>query len=306
MGYYFTTEPDAAPCAISCASPKTHVPGSPVKERGFRFLQPETGRWVSRDPIEEIGFVFTFRKRPFRNSDRNIYVFVRNNSLAGYDPLGLLTFGDYGRWWFGRSCWKCGPDVTDGLRESKKQVEADYNNLKQNSPEKAAASCDPFFRDWTQDPGYAFSGWDLDSLVWSDPRIRGSDGVSSCPFGRKCSESVTVSGGCYWKWSVNYAMFGWMAKLCNASKFQMKAAIVAWKLKKPADWPQIDNSIEFAEAGFNGFPDAGSLPRDDRYKDCKPCDSKYCESGLAPVWPDGGGRTRRDRYPVDHLPTEIP
>jgi len=37
MGYYYTSEPESAPGAISCASPKTHTPGSRVKERGYHL-----------------------------------------------------------------------------------------------------------------------------------------------------------------------------------------------------------------------------------------------------------------------------
>jgi len=54
MGYYYTAEPENAVPPKFWATPKTHVPGSPVKERGLRYYTPETGRWMSRDPIEQI------------------------------------------------------------------------------------------------------------------------------------------------------------------------------------------------------------------------------------------------------------
>jgi RHS repeat-associated protein len=76
MGYYLTTSPEASPRVISCASPKTHVPGSPVKERGYRYLMPETGKWLSRDPIAERG-------------GRNLYAFCKNSPSIRSDPLGL-------------------------------------------------------------------------------------------------------------------------------------------------------------------------------------------------------------------------
>jgi len=125
MGYYYTSEPEAAPGAISCVSPKTHTPGSPVKERGYhlttsddartsrsatkyarvhrkphggpktnwvlstkytdsetglryygyRYYQPETGRWASRDPLEELGGL-------------NVYAFVANSPNSLIDLLG--------------------------------------------------------------------------------------------------------------------------------------------------------------------------------------------------------------------------
>jgi RHS repeat-associated protein len=43
---------------------------------GYRFYDPETGRWPSRDPIEEQG-------------GQNLYGFVNNNPINGNDVLGL-------------------------------------------------------------------------------------------------------------------------------------------------------------------------------------------------------------------------
>ena len=41
-----------------------------------RYYDPETGRWLNRDPIEEAGGV-------------NLYGFLRNDSINGIDPLGF-------------------------------------------------------------------------------------------------------------------------------------------------------------------------------------------------------------------------
>jgi len=43
---------------------------------GYRFYNPDTGRWVNRDPIGEQGGV-------------NLYGFVSNNPVNATDPLGL-------------------------------------------------------------------------------------------------------------------------------------------------------------------------------------------------------------------------
>jgi RHS repeat-associated protein len=48
---------------------------------GYRFYDPATGRWPSRDPIEERG-------------GANLYGFVRNNGVATWDYLGFLEAGD--------------------------------------------------------------------------------------------------------------------------------------------------------------------------------------------------------------------
>jgi RHS repeat-associated protein len=45
---------------------------------GFRYYDPVTGRWPSRDPIAERGGL-------------NLYAFVRNNTVSKFDVLGLRT-----------------------------------------------------------------------------------------------------------------------------------------------------------------------------------------------------------------------
>jgi RHS repeat-associated protein len=75
-----------APGAKGSCSPEAQ---SPVRTRtygfgavafhyyGYRQLNPLTGRWVSRDPIEEAGGV-------------NLYGFLRNNGVGKTDLLGLV------------------------------------------------------------------------------------------------------------------------------------------------------------------------------------------------------------------------
>jgi RHS repeat-associated protein len=52
---------------------------------GYRFYDPETGRWPSRDPIEERGGV-------------NLNGFVGNNSISWVDCLGLIPIDDPTIW----------------------------------------------------------------------------------------------------------------------------------------------------------------------------------------------------------------
>ena len=75
MGYFLTTSPDRPPTR-PLVSPKTHTPGSPVKERGSRFYSPGLGRWSSRDPIAERGGM-------------NLYGFVNNDTANNADHIGL-------------------------------------------------------------------------------------------------------------------------------------------------------------------------------------------------------------------------
>ncbi len=48
---------------------------------GYRYYDPVSGRWPSRDPIEEAGGV-------------NLHGFVRNNGISWIDFLGLLSFDE--------------------------------------------------------------------------------------------------------------------------------------------------------------------------------------------------------------------
>jgi uncharacterized protein RhaS with RHS repeats len=57
---------------------------------GYRYYDPLTGRWPSRDPIEERGGV-------------NLYEFVGNNGLCKVDKLGLSRV---------RQCTKCHCSLT--------------------------------------------------------------------------------------------------------------------------------------------------------------------------------------------------
>lgn len=57
---------------------------------GYRYYDPESGRWISRDPAEERGGV-------------NLYGFVGNDGLNGIDVLGLAEFkfeSNYGIWYY--------------------------------------------------------------------------------------------------------------------------------------------------------------------------------------------------------------
>jgi RHS repeat-associated protein len=74
---------------------------------GFRYYDPETGRWPNRDPIAEWSFQFQL----FGNHDNrkvvliastNRYLFVDNSSLHHIDFLGLLKTGNWtGKDWSG-------------------------------------------------------------------------------------------------------------------------------------------------------------------------------------------------------------
>ena len=71
-----------------------------VTDYGYRYFDPNTGRWPSRDPIEERGGV-------------NLYGFVGNNGVNGVDVLGL---------WKSTGSNKYEAEQGDTLRSLAKQV----------------------------------------------------------------------------------------------------------------------------------------------------------------------------------------
>ena len=60
------------------------------------YYQAEQGRWISRDPIEEI-------------SERNLYCFINNNPLNSYDIAGLLRNCGQEQIDAFNSCWNSCP-----------------------------------------------------------------------------------------------------------------------------------------------------------------------------------------------------
>ena len=97
MGYYYTTSAETAVPGKSWGMPKTHVPGSRVKERGHRFYSSELSRWVSRDPLGEQAFLSAFiEKRPRQQRLRivahsyfSLYTILLNRPIGAWDYLGL-------------------------------------------------------------------------------------------------------------------------------------------------------------------------------------------------------------------------
>jgi RHS repeat-associated protein len=56
-----------------------------AKYYGYRYYHPQTGRWINRDPIEEEGGL-------------NLYGFVGNDAVRGWDKLGLVLGWGYGNY----------------------------------------------------------------------------------------------------------------------------------------------------------------------------------------------------------------
>ena len=65
---------------------------------GYRYYLPSFGRWINRDPIEELGSVLLRQQTKKKQIDLNLYAFVQNSPMNQIDPLGLtIGFGFSGR-----------------------------------------------------------------------------------------------------------------------------------------------------------------------------------------------------------------
>jgi RHS repeat-associated protein len=117
----------ALPSARAHVSPKTHTPLPRLQERGYRYYQPEVGRWCSRDPIKERGGF-------------NLYAFCFNIPLFAIDSLGLNPLLEIGG--------KCAGSVAIAkIKEvmGKKLAAADFNKLirEQGCPESPRSGSIP-------------------------------------------------------------------------------------------------------------------------------------------------------------------
>lgn len=59
--------------------------GFVISDYGYRYYNPELGRWINRDPIEERGGL-------------NVYIFTGNDSVGNIDFLGLAFYAVGGTW----------------------------------------------------------------------------------------------------------------------------------------------------------------------------------------------------------------
>jgi len=95
MGFYLDSS-----VSVSRRTSKTSYPRSASGGSGLRFYNPSMGRWASRDPIGELGFLTvntnsltSLLKRETAEQDADAtrpYCFVGNNPTTAIDCLGLL------------------------------------------------------------------------------------------------------------------------------------------------------------------------------------------------------------------------
>ena len=103
-----------------------------------------------------------------------------------------------------------------------------------------------------------------------------------------CDITVQVGTTCSYTGSVNYVIYGVMSKLCGKSKGWMNNKIHIWKgpvwpFRDAA--PNYDQSMLWADAGFDGWPNVPDPPQDPNYAMCSPtCPTKYTSGSFQVYW----------------------
>ncbi|MGD8454627.1 MAG: RHS repeat-associated core domain-containing protein [Phycisphaerae bacterium] len=173
---------------------------------GRRYYDPRTGRWMSRDPIEEYDGLC-------------LYLFAHNVPVAEVDALGLATDWDLDKSlrepWMRRpspppapprprsGC--CGPEIGPQLRDL-------LDNIADAFGTKNAAQKEGFCRRL-----FGLWNWDIDQLTSAsgtkDPNPFKYEGCST----GDCDGAVQVDGSCYRANELNYILWGKANRLCRDS-----------------------------------------------------------------------------------------
>lgn len=195
---------------------------------GYRSYNPTSGRWLSRDPIEERGGV-------------NFYGFLRNSPLYDVDAFGMCGEDGPG----GGDNPVCGQEVAGPLNKVLDQVMT-YFNSSWNRKQKDDV-CSRLVG--VGPAGGENTAWDIIEL-----RDKGDSDLEGC------SRQVTFEGRCYFGGAVNYALFGKALKKCHEAfpyyyrytHSAMMAGIIFHKRRTKGgfDHPEAQQALVFANYGW--------------------------------------------------------
>jgi hypothetical protein len=197
----------------------------------------------------------------------------------------------------------CGPDVTKQIADAVAFTQSTFAGWSKSDRERSCNTLD--------DVSSGEVAWDIANLHHQD-WIKDDYGPACATLYQrpKCHASIQVGDQCFYAGSPNYVIFGTMCKLCfnhyvgqsdlngayRFSQSSMKALIGIYKgtgpllLAKPK--PNYTQSLEWAIAGYNGWPAGGTPPKGDR-SNCSPvCPTAYSgpdfQVNWCPIlWPSG-------------------
>lgn len=211
----------------------------------YRYYSPELGRWVKRDPIEEKG-------------DVNLYAMVGNNLIDYNDYLGL------------EKCI-CGVDISQAVDDL-------LNNMSLVADEHYLGRRFAHNQPNWHNPG---DGWDINELFQSGKVNSSWFNGKNCGKGIDCQNTVTLWGGCYKVWAVNYILWGKLYRLAGLSREVAENYVKAYRNTKYFSKTDEDESISkgttgrlfFTQVGYDGTKP--SPDNENNYKKCEICTEQY-------------------------------
>jgi RHS repeat-associated protein len=257
-----------------------------------RYYDAHTSQFLSEDPIGITG------------RDANLRRYVANNPVLFVDPSGL------DKWYYDPQdpssnstvCKvdRCGLDVTSQLKDGITMLDAVWKKL---TLDMRINICDKVFG------SDALWAWDIGTFN-SEMRevfVRGTCGA------RKCANTVTVSGVCFYATSVNYILYGKIGRLCSDLIYNEKPGVYfggphegslivpfgpptkvqPWsyltgrailrlvrqyrKIKDLFDGFGVSDAIQWALAGYGSTNGVFNFPQvsDDAPRGCWSCRDKY-------------------------------
>lgn len=161
------------------------------------------------------------------------------------------------------SAQTCGPDVTQQVKDVVAATRATFNGWSQEDQELACGALESM-----DCAGVAWDIVELHNRGW----LGGFTGCAQNP--GPCQDTVRVDGSCSYGGSVNYVIFGVMCDLCDIWQSTMEDMIWAYKgdtrhwyvppSRRHAASANYGPSLEWARAGFHGWPTGASSPAGDR------------------------------------------
>ena len=155
---------------------------------GFRYYDPETGRWPNRDPIEEEG-------------GYNLYGFVGNDGMNAWDYIGNSNGKDL-------NINLSRPDITSALLKTIKNFTWEFRKL--SEAELCSLCAKVQFKPYT-----LADNWDVEPLALLGGGAWPSEFGTFENQGKGLGElTVTYDGKVYFAHAVNYFLFGRLFRLC--------------------------------------------------------------------------------------------
>ncbi len=220
-----------------------HVTGFNLYEFRTRHEQG----WLSRDPIEEIG-------------GHNLYAVAGNTLIEKIDSDGRFTlkfpsfppveipfpnqppFPRNPRPRIPRpnvtapNCGKCGPDVTGAITALFQEVNDTFENW---IPGRKAIACARLYAG-----PFAINAWDV-SVLFNEGYPNSNQ--------KRCENTFTFNGQCYWGGSLNYLLWGRMNALCGQTLGTAVGTATAYKIILQQSGLDITSqAAEMTACGYNG------------------------------------------------------